>query len=327
MITIEKVAKQCELSKSTVSRYITGKGYVSKKSGQKIEQAIQELGYIPNQIARDFRSGSTKNIGFISNGYFDQFGTFLNHFLNEALKYGYFVTSYLTDGNQEKEIECLDLLKQKKLDGVFILIKSNDWGTIKPYCKYGPIATWHKLNCPEIYSCSVDHYECYLHSLNYLYHHCHKTKIAHVIGYQENNNTQRRLKAIKFFYHQHPDLVLNKEWLLISKYQQIGGREIARLWTASSKEERPDAIIFHEDFLAGEFISELRYMNYRIPEDVNVIGCDNSTIGQLMNMSTIDYSLDRQAQNSFRYLYNQLNGTNLPYFPITVRLLPRQTTT
>ncbi len=326
VVTIEKVAKQCGLSKSTVSRYVTNKGYVSKASAEKIEKAIQTLGYVPNQIARDFRLGTTKTIGFISNGYFDQFGTYLNYFLDEAIQYGYYVTSYLTDGNSNKEIEYLDLMRQKKLDGVFILIKSNDWSEIKKHTKYGPIATWHKLNDPDIYSCSVDNYSGYLQSLNYLYHQCGKSKIGHVIGYQENNNTQSRLKAIDTFYKENPELILDKHWVTINVDKQLSGREIAHIWAKTDKKKRPDAIIFHEDYLAGEFISELHYMNYSVPDDVQVIGCDNSTIGKLMNLTTIDYSIEEQARNSFRYLYNQLNDANVTYSPISVQLIRRQTT-
>lgn len=324
MTTIVKVAKHCGLSKSTVSRFVSGRGYVSSESQVKIEAAIQELGYIPNQIARDFRSGSTKTIGFIAHGYFDLLGIFLNHFMQAANEYNYFVTLYLTDGDKNKEIEAFELLKQKKLDGIFILTKANDWELIRKYTAYGPISTWHKIDFEEIYSCSVDHYEGYEKALNYLYLERHKQKIGHVLGYEQNKNTLTRLQAITDFYTKH-DLILDEEWLLMGRGTalQHDGRQVARKWFQAKN--RPTAMIFHEDYIAGEFISELGYLNVEVPRDVSVIGCDNSDVSKLMNMTTIDYSFDKQARNSFFYLYNQLHQGALEYAEISINLLKRQT--
>lgn len=56
-----------------------------------------------------------------------------------------------------------------------------------------------------------------------------------------------------------------------------------------------------------------------------VIGFDNSYVSELMHITTVDYAIQYQAENSFIYLYNQLNQTNIPEKKLTVRLVERRT--
>ena len=81
---------------------------------------------------------------------------------------------------------------------------------------------------------------------------------------------------------------------------------------------------FYNDHVAAEFISELENLNYAVPRDVAVIGFDNSYVSELMHITTVDYAIQYQAENSFIYLYNQLNQTNIPE-KLTVRLVERRT--
>ena len=69
MATIIDVAKKAGVSKSTVSRVLTNNGYVSEESKQKVLDAMDEIGYIPNLLARQLQSGVTKTIGFIAPSY------------------------------------------------------------------------------------------------------------------------------------------------------------------------------------------------------------------------------------------------------------------
>ena len=55
MATITDVSKKAGVSRSTVSRLIAGKGYVSDEARKAVEAAIEELGYRPNTMARGLR--------------------------------------------------------------------------------------------------------------------------------------------------------------------------------------------------------------------------------------------------------------------------------
>ena len=76
MTSIIDVAKVAGVSKSTVSRLISGKGYVSADSQEKILKAMKELNYTPNYVARNLRAGATKTIGFLAPSYLGSLGIF-----------------------------------------------------------------------------------------------------------------------------------------------------------------------------------------------------------------------------------------------------------
>ena len=63
--TIRDVAKMANVSVSTVSRVINGKGYVHKETEIAINEAIAKLGFVPNQLARSLTSRASKMIGVI----------------------------------------------------------------------------------------------------------------------------------------------------------------------------------------------------------------------------------------------------------------------
>ncbi|GAA3324157.1 hypothetical protein GCM10020331_050900 [Ectobacillus funiculus] len=64
-LNIKDIALHAGVSKSTVSRVISGKGYTSQKSRDKVLNAIQELQYKPNGIARAMVLQRTNNLGVI----------------------------------------------------------------------------------------------------------------------------------------------------------------------------------------------------------------------------------------------------------------------
>lgn len=321
MTTIIDVAKQAKVSKSTVSRVISGNGYVSQESREKVLEAMEALSYSPNLIARNLQSGETKTIGFLAQGFIDPLGIFLESFISIAKSYNYYVTLYFNDGDKKKEIEALNQMKYKQLDAVFILTRANKWEVIEPYSIYGPIATWHRIDSERIYSSYIDHYSGYRRSLDYLYQRGYRS-IGHVLGNFENLNTKARLKAIDDF-HQEKKIPVNNEWIFQDKTRIDNGRNIAQLW--HKMPNKTDAMAFYTDSVAAGFISELQTLDYAVPEDVAVIGFDNSEISRLMHITTVDYSIKLQAENSFIYIHNQLNKETISEQEMNVRLIERNT--
>lgn len=321
MTTIIDVAKQAQVSKSTVSRVISGNGYVSQESRQKVLEAMDILAYSPNLIARNLQSGQTKTIGFLAQGFIDPLGIFLESFISIAKTYNYYVTLYFTDGDKKKEIDALNQMKYKQLDGIFILTRANKWDVIEPYSIYGPISTWHRIDSERIYSSYVDHYSGYLRSLNYLFQRGYRS-IGHVLGNSENLNTKARLRAIDDF-HKEKRIPIKDEWIFHDKVKIDNGRTIAQLWHEIPN--KTDAMAFYTDSVAAGFISELQNLGYSIPDDVAVIGFDNSDVSRLLHITTVDYSIKHQAENSFIYIHNQLNKEIIPERKMSVQLVERKT--
>ena len=78
MVTIKDIASVAGVSATTVSNVINGKqGRVSEQTIQKINKAIDELGYVPNMSARSLVSNSSKVIGFINHVVTDKDSNFM----------------------------------------------------------------------------------------------------------------------------------------------------------------------------------------------------------------------------------------------------------
>lgn len=307
MTTIYDLAKKTGISKSTISRVVSGNGYVSESKRKIILDAMHEMNYIPNQVAKDLRKKRTNTIGFLVSEYFPLVGDFLNSFTKIASQNGYSVNVYFTQ-TAENEIKTLRLLTTHSLDAIFILTRINSWDVISSYAKFGPISTWHRVNLPNIYSNYIDHYPIYLQAMNHLYDTGHKN-IGHILSPLKNANSRARVKAISDFKIAHPDS--NQDFQLFYPSQTGAGEDAAKKWLADSN--RPSTVMFYDDFVAAEFTATLRKNGIQVPNDCLVVGSDNSQIAKIMNMPTIDLCFRNQAHNAFIYLYNELNQNQLPY--------------
>jgi DNA-binding LacI/PurR family transcriptional regulator len=122
--TIKDIASLTGVSKSTVSRVISGNGYTSPETRQKVLNAIRELQYKPNALARAMVSHRTYNIGVIiyrqhhpivSHPFY---GKILDAILTtaESLNYSVFVTT-----DKEMSKHSADFMLEKRVDGLILI--------------------------------------------------------------------------------------------------------------------------------------------------------------------------------------------------------------
>lgn len=119
MATIQDVAKQAQVGVGTVSRVLNGNGYVKKETRDRIEQAIAALDYTPNQMARNLFFSRSGIVAVIvpeaGHPFFAQFVSAVEAALCEK---GYQTMICNTYYEKNYELRYLDLLKQKRVDGI-----------------------------------------------------------------------------------------------------------------------------------------------------------------------------------------------------------------
>lgn len=119
MASMRDVADRCGVSIATVSRALAGTGPVSEELTRRIQQAVQELGYRPNRVARNLRSNQSTTIGLvvadIQNSFFAGIGRAVE---DAALAHGYAVFLCNTDENPEKEELYLRHLADENVAGI-----------------------------------------------------------------------------------------------------------------------------------------------------------------------------------------------------------------
>ncbi|MBC8930899.1 substrate-binding domain-containing protein, partial [Listeria monocytogenes] len=102
------------------------------------------------------------------------------------------------------------------------------------------------------------------------------------------------------------------------------GEKIAH-WFAET-EHKPDAFLTPNDYFAAGLLTEARRLGYSVPEDFAICGFDNMEIAHLLDITTIHYPVNLQAENAFTLIMNQLFGSNLPLLDLDFHLVERKTT-
>jgi len=119
--TIKDVAAQAGVSTTTVSRVLNGRGYVHKNTQAKVRDAMKALHYVPNDLARSLRSRQTSTLALLITDISNSFWTTISRGVeDEASSNGFVVVLCNTDENPTKEARYLNMLQNRRIDGLLI---------------------------------------------------------------------------------------------------------------------------------------------------------------------------------------------------------------
>ena len=123
--TINDVAKQAGVSIATVSRIINGQTGYTAETRKKVVNVIQEMGYIPNAIARGLVNKRTKTIGVLLPSLSSRLSAaLLKGIESSAHQLDYSVIICDTESDGKRTVEYLDVLSEKQVDGIII---TSEW--------------------------------------------------------------------------------------------------------------------------------------------------------------------------------------------------------
>ena len=127
MASINDVAQKAQVAKSTVSLVINNSGYVSKRTREKVEKAMQELNYVPSQLARNFSTAKSNIVGIVMPDVVHPFfSTFIKHAEEKLYEKGYMTMVCGTVGREKVEEKYLDMLNRRVMDGIIMGVHSLD---------------------------------------------------------------------------------------------------------------------------------------------------------------------------------------------------------
>ncbi|UOQ43492.1 LacI family transcriptional regulator [Halobacillus salinarum] len=306
MATIEDVAKLAGLSRTTVSRVINDQPYVTEEKKQRIIQAMKQLGYVPNSSARRLRSQKTETIAVLLPRVTNPFyGNLIEAMEERASELGYQVIVCQTHDSKQKELDYLQLLHTKQVDGVVMTSVINEWEEIEPFLQSGPIVLCNEYRAEsQVSMVHMDHrlaaYESTMHLIE---QGCRR--IAYVSGGRESHvSFERKLgftealqeKAITF----HTEMVI--DW---AENVQDGQRAFYDL---TENFPEVDGIFTGSDEVAAGIIYEAGQSAWKIPGDIAVTGFDNQMLSLLMvpSITTISQPVREMAEKTIEVLYSQI---------------------
>jgi LacI family transcriptional regulator len=119
--TVGDVAGHAGVSWSTASRALSGRGYVSRQALDRVQRAVETLGYVPNDIARSLKARSTKVIGMViddfSQGFFAEVAVGIESVLR---RHGYHLLLAASDGTSENEAAALGRFEALRAEGIIV---------------------------------------------------------------------------------------------------------------------------------------------------------------------------------------------------------------
>ncbi len=319
--TIRDVAKKANVSVSTVSRVINEKGYVHIDTKVLVNKIIKELGFVPNQLARSLTSRSSKIIGVIVPHIGPTFyGSLLEGIESQAAAYGYKIMFCHTDDDKERELEYLNFFEQYNIDG--LIIASNFSNRDKLADLNIPIVTVDHILDENIPSITSDNIKGGALAAKKLISGGAKniiifrgpsfllTTIERTTGFLNELKPLGLFADIFDFDLITPDIYLIEEIL--------------------KNNPHVDAIFTFSDTLAFATLSILKKLGKRVPEDVSLIGFDNTHFSKWASpaITTIHQPVNFMGKQSFINLTRLIRGVELDNLHdiIDVKLIERQTT-
>lgn len=329
-MSIREVAKKANVSVSTVSRVINGTKPVSQELRERVLNVVKESDYRANSLARGLVSKKTKLIGVIipkiSNSYFS---TLLEGIEEVSGNYGYNILLASSNHDLQKEIEYLQIFKERQLDGIIFSATVFTDLHMKFYKKnrIPNVFVGQKIEETHYPFVTINNYQATYELTKYLINQNHK-KIAVMTGNENDKATgQERFLGFKKAMEE-SGLNVNPNWCLSGDHTiENGYYSTAKMMLT---EEKPTAIVACSDFKALGAINYLREIGYRVPEDISVIGFDDSELATISNpnLTTIHQSPFDIGATATRLLMEQIQEKtiNQKEFLIPYRLVIREST-
>lgn len=315
-LTIKDIAKQFNVSISTVSKALNDSYEISEATKGKIQKYAKENNYKPNFNALSLKNRSTKTIGVI-------IPTMLNYFFAQvfkgiektALENGYKVITCISNQSFEKEVEIIEMLSNGSIDGFLLSMAketelnnkldhfkdSIDNGT--PIVMFDRVA--HSIACDKVIT---DDLNSASSTVEFLYKKGHK-KIAFVstisdlhIGKQRFLGYKKGLEKVGLPFD--ASLVLN---ILERDYKKYKNKLKPFI-----KSIDIDALIATGESVAVSAMKAIKKNEKKIPKDVSVIAFSNGILARHSSpkMTTISQHGEQIGATATQILIDKLKNKN-----------------
>lgn len=277
MASIREVAKRAGVSPATVSRVINGTARVDEEKRERVEKAIEETGFRPNELARALYRKSSKIIGVIvpdiENPFFSELAKAIE---KEAYEQEYRILLCNSDDQKEKELANLQMLAQLQADGVILMTNTGEKSQSYEAVSMPIVFVDRRLD--EMGQTSVieaDHYAGGKLAAEHLIA-CGCRKITCIRGSQELSSGKKRYEGYREVCRQYS----MKERFVDSTYKYEDGAKAAE--EVLRRYPDTDGIIACNDMTAVSVYKVLQKRGYRVPDDIQIIGFDGVKFGRFL---------------------------------------------
>jgi LacI family transcriptional regulator len=299
MPNIRDVAKRAGVAPITVSRVINDSGSVSAKTRTRVEEAIQELGYVPNRLARSLRLSRTHTLALVVTDITNPFWTTIVRGVEDAAQdAGFNVILCNTDESEAKQEQYLDVLLQKRVDGILLVPASSSAEPVDRVQRQNlPLVVLDRRVCSAQVDVVRGDSEEGAHQLvRHLLSLGHR-RVAVLSGPKDVSTAEDRVIGYRRALAE-SGVEVRADWVLYGRFSKESGYEMTQQVLATAP--RPTALFAGNNFIAIGVLLALKDAGLRIPEDISVVAFDDLMANLAVDpfLTVVDqpsYEMGRQA--------------------------------
>ena len=328
-VTIYDIAKMANVSASTVSRVVNNKENVNSKTRAKILKLLAEHNYVPNEAARGLVMQSSHMIGIlITDIRTTQHTDGIYYIERELAAHGYSCLIHNTGRDESNWISYIQALSQRKIEALVLMgsIYQSDVvrEALRLYLPSIPVVICNGyLNAPNVYGLVADELNGVADCVALLKEKG-RTYPAFLMNQTTPSNEQKKEGFTVGMARHYPNLPLI-EVESGNAFSDINAATIQML----KQHPEIDSIIYSEDMLAAVGLRTLADMGKRVPEDIAVIGINNSDYAKLSipTLTSLDNMLYDVSITAARNILALLSGQRVSRkMLICTEIVERQST-
>lgn len=328
MTTMLEVAKRAGVSKATVSRVLSGNGYVSQETKDRVFQAVEESGYRPNLLARSLAAKSTQTLGLVVTNtlyYGLYFSELLFHTARMAEDKGRQLL--LADGKHSarEERQAIQYLLDLRCDAIMIyprFLSVDEIDEIIDSHSQPIMVLNRRLRKNSSHCVWCDHKQTSFNAVAELIAAGHR-HIAFITGSMDSPTGVERLSGYKDALTRH-GIAVDERLIVKGKWTPACGA--AGVKTLLSRNVAFTALVASNDDMAIGAMKQLHDSGLAVPAQVSVIGFDDIALAPytLPALSSVKIPVTEMIQETMGRLIFMLDGGAFtPPKTFTGTLIPR----
>lgn len=312
-VTLRDVAEAVGVSARTVSNVVNGYVHVSPEMRRKVQEACDRLGYYPNAMARNLRTGRTRLLALvvpeIAIPYFAELAQAV---ISEARKVGYGVLIDQTDGDIERERELISSIAGRQMfDGLIFSPIAIGGEDLRAGLNMPTVLLGEHIPDSSLTHVAIDNVSAAEEATRHLLDRGRRRIAA--IGAGARGETAD-LRTVGFLAaHTAAGLEVKPDQLVCVAefHRDDGAAAMRRLLDSGSP---PDAVFCYNDLLALGAARAALERGLRIPEDLAIVGFDDIEEGRYHTPSLTTVAPDKAelARTAVAHLLARIEGYPLP---------------
>lgn len=326
--SIKDVARVAGISVTTVSRVINNRGYISEKTRKKVEDAMRELDYQPNQIAIALSKKQSYIIGVIvpdsSHPFFSELLKYIELYVKDKNYKILFVNSL---DDKDTEMHCISMLKQNRVDGIIMCSHTLDIDTYKKLKL--PVVSFDRIISDSIPYVASDNFNGGLQATEHLIKLGCKS-LLHIAGpSQIECLSNRRGDGFKIAcINNNIDYKImecDEDVLTFDYYMNFVEEKVAPII------DTLDGVFCSNDILAYALYVYCTRNNISVPGDLKIIGYDNTMFTRMLQtprLSTVNQPVESIGKTLTKSIISLIEEPEYEVTNITldVKLVKGETT-